>query len=277
MHLVELSRILVTASVASTLAGAFATAAAADHMSPAQQNALIRKYCAVCHTDAANNGGLSLANYDAARADPALAAMLLSKLRNGAMGAAGLGIPDKQTREAWVAATTAQAAGAENWTVIRAKRPASSESMLTASIVRKALPRKPDTDAPLYRFIVSCDGASREGEIQLAWSPEPQTNRTFFVSADGQPGITHTLVGQEKMGNGSAGTSGRASAMLHTPLPAKSLTITELFPTETVVFPLDALDPETWRELAVCFPSLSPKPNTPTKVKHDRGLERVLQ
>jgi cytochrome c551/c552 len=254
MHLARLSRILVTASVASMLAGTLTTAAAADDLSPAQQNALVQKYCTVCHTDAANNGGLSLAHYDAARADPALAAMLLSKLRNGAMGAAGLGIPDKETRDAWVAATTAQAAGAEKWTVIRTERAASSASTLTASIVRDAPPRKPDTHAPLYRFIVACDGASHAGKIQLAWSPEPQTNRTFFVSADGQPGIAHTLVGQEKMGNGSAGASGLASAMLHAPLPRKSLTVTELFPGETVVFPVDTLDQHTWRELAACFP-----------------------
>src|SRR5438093_5861311 len=120
-----LSRILVKASVASMLAGGFATAVAADDLSPAQQNALVQKYCAVCHTDAANNGGLSLAHYDAARTDPALASMLLSKLRNGAMGAAGLGIPDKPTRDAWVVATIAQTAEAENWTVIRFDRPTS--------------------------------------------------------------------------------------------------------------------------------------------------------
>src|SRR5438552_4720599 len=141
-----LSRILVKASVASMLAGGFATAVAADDLSPAQQNALVQKYCAVCHTDAANNGGLSLAHYDAARADPALAAMLLSKLRNGAMGAAGLGIPDEQTRDAWVAATAAQAARAGEWSVIRAARPLSNGAMLTASIVRTVPPRKPDTD-----------------------------------------------------------------------------------------------------------------------------------
>ena len=55
-------------------------------MPPAEQNALVRRYCAVCHTDAAMNGGLSLQQYDAAKRDPALAAMILSKLNNGAMG-----------------------------------------------------------------------------------------------------------------------------------------------------------------------------------------------
>ena len=76
------------------------TAAPAELMPAAQQNGLIQKYCAVCHTDAAKNGGLSLQHYDAAAGDPALAAMLLSKLQNGAMGAAGAGVPDKPTQAA---------------------------------------------------------------------------------------------------------------------------------------------------------------------------------
>src|SRR3982751_3923908 len=98
-------------------------ASAADRMPVAQQNALVQQYCAVCHTDAAKNGGLSLEHYDAAQVNPPLAAMLLSKLRNGAMGAAGLGIPDPATRDAGVAATTAQAQRANAWTVIRAVAP----------------------------------------------------------------------------------------------------------------------------------------------------------
>src|ERR1700704_5992169 len=126
MHLAGLRRILVKASVASMLAGGIATAAAADDLSPAQQNALVQKYCAVCHTDAARNGGLSLEHFDAAQAAPSLAAMMVSKLtggvsletakasasdpsaaalvarkmKGGAMGAAGIPIPDKATIDA---------------------------------------------------------------------------------------------------------------------------------------------------------------------------------
>ena len=70
-------------------------------MPAVEQQALVRKYCAVCHSDAAMNGGLSLQHYDPAVPNPALAAMLLSKLQNGAMGAAGLGIPEKPARDAW--------------------------------------------------------------------------------------------------------------------------------------------------------------------------------
>ena len=70
----------------AVIAGRFAIAApAAELMPAAKQNSLVQNYCAVCHTDAAKNGGLSLEHYAAAKVDPALAAMLLSKLLNGAM------------------------------------------------------------------------------------------------------------------------------------------------------------------------------------------------
>src|SRR5882724_9967791 len=94
-------------------------ALSAELMPAAGQNALVQKYCAVCHTDVAKNGGLSLEHYDAAKSDPPLAAMLLSKLQSGAMGAAGLGIPDQAARDSWMAATAAQAEHARDWTVIR--------------------------------------------------------------------------------------------------------------------------------------------------------------
>jgi len=72
--------------LAAVVAGSFATPApAAELMPSAQQNALVQKYCAVCHTDAAKNGGLSLEHFDAALAPPSLTAMLLSKLTGGVL------------------------------------------------------------------------------------------------------------------------------------------------------------------------------------------------
>jgi hypothetical protein len=241
--------------VVLTMAGRFAISApAAGVMPPPQQNALVEKYCAVCHTDAAKNGGLSLEHYDAAQPNPALAVMLLSKLHNGAMGAAGLGMPDTATRDAWVAATAVQAERAKGWTVIRSEAPGSKASVLTASIVRDVAQRIPDTDAPVYRLTLACNIASQQGEMQLTWSPAPQTDRTFSVSVDGNPGIPHRLGGrEEKMGNGTAGGSGLAAAMLNVPLPQKTLTITDLFPGETVTFPLGDLDQVARRQLAVCL------------------------
>ncbi len=233
----------------------FAIAApAAEIMPAAQQNALVQKYCAVCHTDAVKNGGLSLEHYDSAKADPALAAMLLSKLRNNAIGAAGLGIPDPATREAWVAATAAQAERANLWTVIRSE--GTGPPVLSASIVREAPPREPNADAPVYRLTVTCNMSNRTGGIQLTWSPSPQTNRTFSVSADGAAGIPHKLEGREqKMGNGTALSTGLAMLALDTPLPEKTLAIGDLFPGERVVFPLGELAADDRRQLAVCLPA----------------------
>src|ERR1700722_3766807 len=105
-----------------------AIAAAAEHMPFAQQNSLVEKYCAVCHTDRLLNGGLSLEHFDAAQAPPSLIAMMLSKLtggvalktaaaapsdisaaalidqkaKSGAMGAAGIPRPDHATFDALI-------------------------------------------------------------------------------------------------------------------------------------------------------------------------------
>lgn len=223
-----------------------APALRASTISPQRQTALVMKYCAVCHSDAARNGGLSLQHYDAGKRDPALAAMLLSKLQGGAMGAAGLGVPEKETQEAWIAATTAQAEGARNWTVIR------NESRVTASIVRDVDPRRSGMAAPVYRLTLACDTASHQGEMQMTWSPDPQTNRTFTVSADGAV-ISQRIEGQERMGNGQAGASGRASAKLDAPLAGKMLTVSDLFPGEQVDFPIGDLDASTRTELAACL------------------------
>ena len=85
----------------------------------------MKTHCAVCYNDRANNGGLSLEGFDAAVAPPSLAAMMLNKMtsgtalatvhaashdqaaaaaldrgmKNGAIGAAGIGAPDKNTQD----------------------------------------------------------------------------------------------------------------------------------------------------------------------------------
>jgi hypothetical protein len=229
-----------TAILAALILGTFASLGSAGELSTADQNALVKKYCAVCHTDAANNGGLSLQHYDAARPDPQLAAMMLSKMRNGAMGAAGNGVPDKPMQEAWVLATVQQALGAQNWSVTRSDPSSSHGSTVAASIVRFVNPRKGEANPPIYRLTLACDTASRQTTIQLTWSPEPQTNRTFLVSADGQTAVPHALSGVEKMGNGASSVSGRASAVLNVPVPSASLTVSDLFPAERVDFPIDS-------------------------------------
>ena len=246
------TRILRVPVIACVAFAATASALAENEaFSVARQNALIHRYCAVCHTDSSRNGDLSLEHYDAGTSDPALAAMLLSKLRNGAMGAAGLGIPDKATSDAWITATAAQAEGATQWSVIR--RTEAGSKVLRASIIREVASREPGTDAPVYRLTLVCNVSKRQGEMQLTWSPQPQTDRTFWVAVDGKPGTAHRLEGTEKMGNGTAGMSGRAGTILNVPLPQGTLTVKDLFPSEAVAFPVGELDQQVRRQLAASF------------------------
>jgi hypothetical protein len=200
------------------------------------------------------NGGLSLEHYDAAKRDPTLAAMILSKLNNGAIGAAGNGVPDKAAQQAWLESTREQAAGAREWFV------SSENGLVSASIVREAPPRKPgSTDAPLYRLKLVCKPSTGVGEMQLTWSPQPQTGRTMTVSVDREAPVEYKIEGKESMGNGVAVQTGHASVLLSSAngrkvgLSNQSLTIRELFPGEAVTFPFSDLDQKAHAELRKCF------------------------
>lgn len=173
-----------------------APALASATMPVDQQNALVQKYCAVCHTNANPQGGLTLQHFDAAHADPSVAAMMLSKLTNGlplervraastdpeaaaaidhemnnsAIRAAGIAPPDAATSRAWVLALSEEAAGATQWTVRQA------EDRVTASIVQELAAANDATRRDMYRLTVECSAASRhagklQGEIKLAWAP----------------------------------------------------------------------------------------------------------
>src|ERR1700691_498237 len=223
-------------------------------MPAAEQNALVMKYCAVCHTDASMNGGLSLQRYDSAKRDPALAAMILSKLNNGAMGAAGNGVPDKLAQQAWLDSTREQAVGAREWFVSR------EDGRVTADILREVSPRKPgSTDLPVYRLSMVCSPLSGVGEMQLTWSPQPQTGRTMTASVDGSAPVEYKIEGQESMANGGTARIGHASVLLSNgkggkpALANQTLTVRELFPGETVEFPFSELDPKARAEFRKCF------------------------
>jgi hypothetical protein len=252
-------------------------------MPAAQQNALVQKYCAVCHTDASQNGGLSLEHFDAAQAAPSLTAMLLSKLsggvaletvrrvssdtnaaelvnrkaKSGAMGAAGIPIPDKATIDALIHAFAVESAGATEWAVRREKA-----SGVTASILREA-PRNTG-EAEVYRLIVSCNSVTREGSMQLAWSPVAQSG-TLGAAVDGNAAAQYRVEGSEAMGNGSGLIlHGMGALMLAETkrggpgggpaLPAESWAISDLFPGETVAFPFASLPKDARHGLEACFP-----------------------
>jgi hypothetical protein len=260
--------IAISAWVVGLCPAAHAEQETKTHAMPAaQENALVQKYCAVCHDDAHRNGGLSLQHFDASHVEPSLAAMMVSKLKSGAMGAAGIARPDAATQDAFLDVLTAQSAGANEWVLTRTQDPVTQTALLTASIVLD-VPSTPE----LYRLKLTCRPDTREAEMQLSWSPNPgEPGRAMSVEVDGSHVVTHPIEGREKMGNGSKTndgkdvTTGPAAAMLYTthpssgapnltmPLPKRTLTVSKLFPNETVVFPFDRLTDGIRREVSACF------------------------
>lgn len=226
-------------------------------MPAARQNALIKQYCLVCHTDAVRNGGLTLEHFDAAQPHPADAAMIVSKLNTGALGAAGVPPPPRPVSDALVEALVRSSAGSNRWII--ANRPGAG---LTASIVQQLPPAAKGGQPNLYRLTLTCQAETRAGEMQIAWSPDvPENGRVASVVVDRQPKRTFKVEGFEKMGTG-AGMSGPGAARLYStapdpkspqlPLPESSLTIASLFGNESVTFSFDGLPPDARRDLANC-------------------------
>lgn len=288
---------LTTASLALGLAVASSvawsapveSAAAAAAIAVDKQNTFVKTHCTVCHNDRANNGGLSLEGFDGARVAPSLAAMMLSKItsgtalgtvnaaghdaaalatlekgmKTGAINASGNGVPDKATVDGLVAAFAAQSTGALNWNVERGKDRATSAEIITASIGRElpsagAAGRAAGTEAAMYRLVLTCNAATRDGAMQMAWSPEPKRG-TLVVGFDGRSATRFTVEGTERMGNGTSATTGPAAfvfaATKNEPitLPSSTLTISELFPGETVTFPFAELTGAARQSLSACF------------------------
>jgi hypothetical protein len=252
-------------------------------MPAAQQNAVIGKYCASCHNDVLMYGGLSVQHFDAARPEPGVAAMLVSKLtagqspdavkaalhgpdsqatilgfmKTGAMGAGGIGVPDETTQAALVKALSVEAAGAEEWDSRLTEKPPAESVELIASIVRQLPSTKFAGKTDMYRLIVTCRVATHEGEIKLAWANGvPEEGREMTVAVDGKAPFTHRIEGGKKQGNGTNGPGATVlypNPQTNMPLPARSLTIKNVFPDETVVFPFENLSQTVRRDLSACF------------------------
>lgn len=225
---------------------ASATLDGAERMPFAEQNELIGKYCAVCHTDAARNGGLSLQHFDAGKVDPSLAAMLVSKLRGGAFGAAGLPMPEQATQKALMGALVLASEGSNEWTV------SGGQHEVTASVLREVAAARKDGVPGLYRLVATCNSETKKGRMQISWSPEPRSG-TILAAVDGKP-LAIFVEGEEAMGNGTGGKAGPAAVFLDgVTLPVRSLRVSGLFPKESVEFPFDTLSAEARSQLSVCF------------------------
>ncbi|MGE0392222.1 MAG: hypothetical protein AB7I25_00460 [Vicinamibacterales bacterium] len=255
---------------------AVAAAASAEPLPVAQQNAVVEKHCAVCHTDRTPNGGLSLQGFDAASVTPGLAAMMLSKLTSGlplaaiakaatdetarghltkriyggAIMAAGIAPPEPGVSLALTAALAERAAGATSWHLSQVGGATTAPRHTTVSIVRE-VPREADV-VESYRLLLTCDGATGRGQMQVAWSPVATTGVLATV-VDGTPHGRHAVEGREAMGNGSGTGKGLAAVSLPSlALPMRSFLVRDLFPGEQVDFPFADLPPAARRALEPC-------------------------
>ena len=132
----------------------------------------------------------------------------------------------------------------------------------TASVVRELPSARSGGASALYRLVLTCNAETREGEVQLAWSPSPKTGSLTAV-IDGKRKYTYSVEGKEKMGNGNPITTGPAAINLfettksaNSPrmlLPEKSLRISDLFPNESVEFSFDDLPNAARQSLAACW------------------------
>src|SRR5690348_9971429 len=96
---------------AQTAPAASTAKAPSGEMTPAAQKQVVQQYCVSCHNDEALTGGVSFQHFDAKHLDPSIAGVMVGKLKAHAMPPAGMPQPDDTTRQALIAALSAEAVG----------------------------------------------------------------------------------------------------------------------------------------------------------------------
>jgi hypothetical protein len=154
-----------------------------------------------------------------------------------------------------VIALSSEASGASAWTLAR------QAQKFMASMVQEVPSPVNAGDTDMYRLTIVCDANTHEAEIKLAWAPGgPPSGQVMSASVDGKKPLPYKIEGGQKMGN-EAGTSGPGAVILAAAhLPQKTLTVNNVLPNETVVFPFSKLAPAARQELSACFTSASSKP-----------------
>jgi hypothetical protein len=233
----------------------------------AEQNAIVQKYCAVCHDDAKRMGGLTLQNFDAARPDPNVAGMMVSKLDGGGMGAAGIKQPDRPTVTALRSALAAHSVDARNaaggWTFRSFNDPTTKRPLVTATMMQEVAGHAGQSGG--YELTITCEKTSDLSQGGNASGPAGMRLATYI-----KQGPDASVTGRQMLG--AVGRSipfeldGRSvgaavqyvrqdnvvAAKFVMPLPSHTLTIRNLFPGETVSFPFGQLTPALREVLSTC-------------------------
>jgi hypothetical protein len=227
-----------------------------------QQNELVQKRCAPCHSGANPKGGLLLEHFDAAVPDPAVARMMLIKIaKDGAISAAGEPVPDDTTREGLVSALSAaaDAAPSDAWRVDLGDDPKGGHNIVTASILQE-IASATDTPSAVYQLTLTCGGRTHRGEMTLATysrkgSKVPPTDRALFPANDGSVRFSYKVDGTpDESARLYVALNNTSAPMALVPIPAQTLTIGNLFSGESVTFPFNRLSPIVRRQLATCVP-----------------------
>lgn len=188
--------------------------------------------------------------------NPESVAKILTLIKVGAMTAGGP-LPDETTQLALARALSLEAEDAGRWHSRRESDSSGQSTVLTLTRLQQVSSTKLGggvTD--MYRLILTCRVAVREGEIKLAWANGvPTEGQEVGVGVDGGTLFLHKVEGGKKQGNGANGPGATILYPGDTKivLPLRSLTVSNVFPHETVAFSFEDLSQADREGLSACF------------------------